>query len=254
MERRVSDILNQATCAFYAGQAESFSQTRRSAWPGWLCCLGYLDGLGARVRLLDLACGNLRFESFLERERPAVEWSIEALDSCADLFSSAQDLASPVRFRELDLVSALLDGDGRFGLDCSLFVDACVSFGFFHHVPGFETRVHALSCLLGQLRPGGIAMVSLWQFAKSPELLARAQAATQRGASALDLCPGDLEPGDYLMGWRDEGDVFRYCHSFAPEEIDELLAAVSDSAELVERFEADGRTGDLNTYLVLRRR
>ncbi|WP_281624914.1 hypothetical protein [Senegalimassilia anaerobia] len=46
--------------------------------------------------------------------------------------------------------------------------------------------------------------------------------------------------------------LYRYCHHFDEPEIERLLAMVADSADLVSRFEADGKTGNLNEYVVLR--
>lgn len=61
-----------------------------------------------------------------------------------------------------------------------------------------------------------------------------------------------MPPNDYLLGWQDTQGLYRYCHHFDEPEIERLLAAVADSAELVSRFEADGKTGNLNEYVVLR--
>ena len=47
--------------------------------------------------------------------------------------------------------------------------------------------------------------------------------------------------------------AYRYCHSFADSEIESLIADVANCALLVDRFKADGRTGDSNEYLVFRR-
>ena len=126
--------------------------------------------------------------------------------------------------------------------------------------------------------------MSLWQFACDPRLRAKAQRATARGRAQLGLPP--LPAGDYLMGWQDDADAWRYCHHFAEEEVDALAAAAvaaspdatrapSDSkldpttassassamsplpaaltAREVARFSADGKPGNLNRYLVLQR-
>ena len=63
-------------------------------------------------------------------------------------------------------------------------------------------------------------------------------------------CP----PNDYLLGWQDTQGPHRDCHHFDEPEIERLLAmSVADSAGvLVSRFEADGKTGNLNEYVVLR--
>lgn len=255
MERRVADILNQETTRFYKVQADSFSATRKAAWPGWIRCAGFLEALGSRVRLFDLACGNARFEHFLLRELPDVDWSFSAIDSCGDLVSLGVDGMSDADFsyQQLDVVSALLDGSETLGLDYSGLYDACISFGFFHHVPGSATRICALRGLVGQVRPGGLVMVSLWQFEKSEQILAQAQGLRPCALADLGLDERDLEPGDHLLGWKKTPGVYRYCHSFSAGELNGLLDSVADIAEPLDVFESDGRTGNLNTYLVLRR-
>jgi hypothetical protein len=58
--------------------------------------------------------------------------------------------------------------------------------------------------------------------------------------------------GDYLLGWQGRTDVARYCHSFLEDEIDELVLHASQATQEVARFSADGKSGELNRYSVLR--
>jgi hypothetical protein len=62
------------------------------------------------------------------------------------------------------------------------------------------------------------------------------------------------DKGDYLLGWQGRRDVQRYCHSFCEEEVDSLAGTVAEQAREVDRFSADGKSGDLNRYVVLQRR
>ena len=94
--------------------------------------------------------------------------------------------------------------------------------------------------------------VSLWQFAKSPELAAKAIETTAKARTEYGLPM--LDEGDYLLGWQNRPHAYRYCHTFSDEEVARLVCTVGDRAQLVSRFEADGRTGTLNSYLVFRRR
>lgn len=107
----------------------------------------------------------------------------------------------------------------------------------------------------------------------------------------LNCSAADFNPGDYLVGWRNTPGAYRYCHSFTDTEIDQLVDAVvaptapasspsptsltsltpptsstiSNAAQLshsqqaraqghqlIARFQADGRTGALNEYLIFR--
>ena len=253
MDAKTAQILNRMTGAFYRTCADSFSRTRRGAWAGWTRALegpaGAVFAGDDTVSVLDVACGNGRFEQYLQRRYPNRDLEVYAVDNCAPLVGAPSS-----RYRELDVLDALLAGtlerDLSFG-SC----DLVVCFGYFHHVPGWENRVRLLRTLADVVRPGGFAIVSFWQFLNSPELAQRAHMAHERGVwklAASGADPSQLEIGDYLLGWQDTADVFRYCHSFTVAEVEQLAAEAGLKPRVVECFEADGRTRDLNAYLVLR--
>jgi len=87
----------------------------------------------------------------------------------------------------------------------------------------------------------------------------KAQATHERALCALDL--PELDEGDYILGWKDIPGAYRYCHSFSDTEIDQLITSTTRGApgasrptsepQLIARFTADGRTNNLNTYLIL---
>ena len=253
MDLQTVRILNTMTSEFYRTCADSFSSTRRGAWAGWVRALegpaGQVFAGADAVSVLDVACGNLRFERFLEERYPACDLRVHAVDNCAPLVGAQ---AQP--FQELDILDALLAGT----LDTALagpLSNLVVCFGFMHHVPGRENRVQLLRTLMNRVKSGGYAVVSFWQFLNSTELARRAEVAHTRGLRVLAAAGGDaaqLEPGDYLLGWQDVSDAFRYCHSFAPDEALALAVEAGFADQVVDHFEADGRTRNLNAYLVLR--
>ncbi len=274
MERRVANILNAATSRFYAEQAQSFSQTRQAGWPGWAKCLPYLESVAAStttllglanpsLNLMDVACGNLRFESYLKMKCPELTVELSAIDYGADLLNQARpdlldEVSSKIKlasFQDLDLITQALDQTPLLDIHSAVQPDALVCFGFMHHVPGASTREFVLRSLCELVRPGGVIVVSFWQFMKSPKLAEQAQDLREQALLDLQLDEEDLEVGDHLLGWQKVSGVYRYCHSFSNEEIDALILALANTgcAELEAQFDADGRTGNLNKYLVLRR-
>ena len=62
----------------------------------------------------------------------------------------------------------------------------------------------------------------------------------------------DFDKNDFLIGWKDIPGAYRYCHSFTESEIDHLTESVAAQAIVCDRFTSDGRSGNLNTYLILR--
>jgi tRNA (uracil-5-)-methyltransferase TRM9 len=296
------DILTSINAAFYEQQHASFSATRDAPWPGWERCDGLWGDVvsdGKTVNVLDLACGNLRFERFLAAAHPDVPMRILAVDACDELAAEAlggmADAAGPgagevhdrsavfgsrvcaaedaravhdVTYAHADLVdnvrasrplvgraperkpeeSSAPEAPGPF--------DIVVSFGFMHHIPSYELRERFLGQALGQLSAGGVCAVSLWRFLDDARLAAKADRDHDRAMDELGLASRpdvELEPGDRIIGWQGRKGAWRYCHGFSDDEADRLVVYAADRAELVARFDADGKSGRLNTYLVFRR-
>ena len=182
MDLATARLLCDMTSEFYRQQAASFSQTRQAPWPGWRTCVDVLRraGLGGDVAVLDLACGNLRFESFLAESLAPAACTFYAVDNCDGLVSSAADgtrgrgsciaSAGPasggatdngrasdgeshpdVRFQSLDVMEALFAGASLYDALEAPACDVAVSFGFLHHVPLFEQRVAVMRALVDQV-------------------------------------------------------------------------------------------------------
>ena len=238
MDLQTAKELNDLTTDFYARVGESFSATRQHPWKGWNRIRELAHAYGPRLTLLDLACGNLRFEHFLSSEHPRLHaWAIDHDKALAQ--ADGAESFPCVTFVPLDILGTLLSGES---LTDALPVPPCdmsVCFGFMHHVAFPQHRAAVLRALVEHTKPGGIVVTSFWQFARSPRILAKAQPLP--------------DVGDYLLGWQDRTDVHRYCHSYADDEIDELVASLNGDVHVVERFQADGKTNNLNCYVVLRK-
>lgn len=260
--RGAEEVLALRLCAltgeFYRANAESFSQTRQSPWQGWVRLLEVMDARAAErelLRVLDVACGNLRFERYLADALPGRMLSGWAVDNCEPLVEAGERSEfgplSRIAFQNLDVIERLSAGCLREALEApDASCDLAVSFGFMHHVPLERWRVELLRALVAKVRSGGFMAVSFWRFLNSDKLAGKAKETTSRARAELGI--PELPPNDYLLGWQDTQGLYRYCHHFDEPEIERLLAAVADSAELVSRFEADGKTGNLNEYVVLR--
>lgn len=138
------------------------------------------------------------------------------------------------------------------------FFDLAVCFGFLHHVPLEAWRTQLLDALIDAARPGGLVVVSLWRFMDNARLAEKARRTTAEALERLGWQDraDELDAGDFLLGWQNVPGAYRYCHSFSDADVDALAATdVSNpQASLVARFRADGRTHDLNEYLIFRKR
>ncbi len=275
MDTKFAQMLCQLNNDFYRDQAVSFSDTRHAKWPGWERCLQavssvFLDQSNSVV--LDVACGNLRFEKFLASQLLERQIQVWALDSCDELLPQtcagtlvekvnadgadtpdATDVHLQINYLHCDVMEAIESSKAfTYGIPQA---DISVSFGFMHHVPLPEWRVQLLNSLIEATKPGGFVCVSFWEFLADEGLAAKAYKTHERALAELGPVWGfssaDFNDGDFLLGWRNTPGAYRYCHSFSTSEVDALIATVSHRAECVARFRADGRTETLNEYIVL---
>lgn len=258
MNRETAHYLNGVNEHFYASVHESFSATRSNSWPGWSKAMPHIQNLSKEtlepLRVLDLACGNMRFEKYL-----SLEASLSYEACCVDNCLALADLDVSCRYIECDIVSGLLEHDDSFGsrIFAPQVYDLVACFGFFHHVPGFESRQMLLSTILEALKPGGIALVSFWRFMDNEKLSAKAAQSHKFFSERLyeaGLQLDQLEDGDYFLAWQDREDVCRYCHHFSEVEIDRLVKGVKTQACVLDRYREDGKDHRSNEYLVLQRK
>ncbi|MEG0071046.1 MAG: class I SAM-dependent methyltransferase [Raoultibacter sp.] len=250
MNAETVEALRTINNDFYQNQCDSFSETRKAPWAGWEKCLAAVTANNPAAwqdfSVLDVACGNLRFEDFLTSACEGATITFYAVDNCNGLVPPTPS----VDYQNFDVMAAACRGESITDQLSAPVCDLCVSFGFFHHVPTAAYREKILASLIKQTRPGGYVAVSLWQFLNSAEMAEKARITDECARKELGL-PA-LDANDYLLGWKNLPGQYRYCHSFSETEIDRLIAAVTNHATLVSRFSADGRTGNLNTYVVLR--
>jgi tRNA (uracil-5-)-methyltransferase TRM9 len=225
MKPETIESLLALNAAFYQRAARAFSETRRAPWPGWEKLLERFD---SPIAVLDLGCGNGRFYAELERRGLVREYL--GVDTSPPLLELARASHPKARFVEADATA--LVAEPRF--------DLVVAFGLLHHLPSFELREKLVASLRDHLVGGGLACLTFWRFAERERFLDR-------------MVPFDdgleVEPGDYLIEFKEEGA--RYCHHSSEVEIGELLAATGMTE--IDRYSADGESGDLNLYSVLAR-
>ena len=297
MNRESALMLNEMNCDFYSRNWKTFSNTRGEPWEGWnrLASLLHLEWdfdelecSDKHRRVLDIACGNLRFEKFLESEFPNSELDITGIDSTGYLVNDGKpEPGARFEFVEADIIGKLASEMDRNGAwlprstptgstagqekeqlirnaaaktakrllqtpsgDEAIY-DLSVCFGFMHHVPGKELRRTLLDMMACCTSSGGLVCLTFWMFGEDPRMLDKAYSETESGLELHPEMRQILEPGDFLLGWQSLKTEFRYCHSFNAEEVDELVDSTF-CAEKIADFRADGRGSKSNRYIVLR--
>ncbi|WP_165253347.1 class I SAM-dependent methyltransferase [Adlercreutzia sp. ZJ304] len=244
--------LSDLTSAFYTENANSFSQTRTQSWSGWQRAVAKFsaDANGA-PKVLDLACGNMRFLQFLnETFTIPRKFEYYAVDNCEQLANSLniEDKTNRINFQQLDLITALSESalnEQVHAPEC----DLCVCFGFMHHIPLFAWRIQLMQALAQHTRRGGYIVIAFWQFLKSERMRMKANESTEAAQAQTGITFED--PNDKLLGWQNTSNTFRYCHHFTENEISELVSALPNTRE-IDRFSADGKE-NLNRYVVLQK-
>lgn len=239
--------ISRITRGFYEKHAASFSQTRQRAWTGWQRLAVIMRARDASTTVLDVACGNQRFERFLAQEG-FIPDAVYAVDACEALLATTVPEMPQIEHVQADILE-LLDAGYSFK---DVGIPACsltVCFGFMHHVPTSQTRCALLEQLLAATQPKGICALSFWQFQRDEKLWRKAAAATKDACARFDI---ELAvAGDAFLGWQDATDAFRFCHAFSDDEVDALRESAERlGARTLDDFRADGKHGDLDRYLV----
>lgn len=219
---------------FYQTFAIPFSSSRLRLQPGVQRILG---SISLSADILDLGCGNGELARQLVKN--GHEGSYTGLDFSPALLEQAS-VGSPHNFRFLqtDLASqewdAPLQGE-RF--------DVVLAFAVLHHIPGSELRQQILRKVCTLLSEHSRFIHSEWQFLNSPRLTARIQP-----WESLGLSDSDIDPGDYLLDWRQGGLGLRYVHHFSESELAYMAAATGFT--VIETFLSDGENSRLGLYQV----
>ncbi|MEP7103790.1 MAG: class I SAM-dependent methyltransferase [Candidatus Dojkabacteria bacterium] len=232
----------------YSTHAKEFSKTRQSPWKGWKKLIKSEELIvKSELAVLDLGCGNGRFLKYLLDQDVKIERYV-GVDNSKILLNIARaefkelvsksDLTtvrhgeqkSQINFETIDLntMDWSKNIDGSFNL--------IVSFGLIHHIESFQLRRNLLESAAKLLEKGGILVVAYWQFLKDSKLKFKAKKIAREN--------------DYELPFGQNG-AKRFCHF-----VNETEALKLEENLLITRIDsyyADGKSEDLNYYVVYRK-
>lgn len=218
--------------------AGGFHRTRSRPWTDVLAwSLGRLPPEGGRI--LDLGGGNGRHAIPLAREG----YDVVEADFSRALLGHARDVARKEEERlHLAQASATALPLKGASFDGALFIAAL------HTIPGRANRIAALAELHRVLKPGALALVTVWsrwQEKYAWEFLKELPRA---------LLEGRRDFGDKLVPWREgEMGLLRYYHFYTRAELRaDLHAAGFDGVSITSHRIASRMWGD-NLFAEIRR-
>ena len=221
---------------FYQAFALRFSATRQRLQPG---VSRILEQVKPTDNILDLGCGNGELGRQLDHRGHVGVYN--GLDFSPTLLKQAS-AGQPINFRFLQADLSSTDWDAPLH---GTRYDIVLAFAVLHHLPGAELRLQVLSKVRSLLLQGGRFIHSEWQFLNSPRLKSRIQP-----WEIIGLSERDVDPGDYLLDWRQGGQGLRYVHHFSETELEQLADAAG--FEVIESFLSDGENNRLGLYQVWR--
>jgi tRNA (uracil-5-)-methyltransferase TRM9 len=254
MDADIASRLLAVNQEFYQTFAAPFSATRQRLQPGVQRLLAHVP---RDVRLLDVGCGNGELWRALARrghrgQYVGVDFSpgllAAAQAACPggeNIPATAENGAPPGE--DTAFYAAFLAADlsqtGWAGRLAPASFNRATAFAVLHHLPGWKPRLEALQSIRRLLAGDGLCFLSNWQFLNSPRLRQRIQP-----WAAIGLEDSQVDPGDYLLDWRQGGHGLRYAHHFDPAELEELAQAAG--FQVIETFLSDGAEGNLGLYQI----
>lgn len=251
MKPEIVEKLQTINKEFYQSFGSAFAQTRRRVQPRVSRLLNeqIKDG-----DWLDIGCGSgalaqAWYASELRGTYTGIDFSAALLEeAAAGMAGKPPREGLTVTFKHVDLMST----DWPTSLEREVY-DGVLAFAVLHHLPMAEKRLQIIRQVAELLKPGGVFILSVWQFQHSPKLMARVQP-----WGLVGINEEDVEEGDTLLDWRshlseeNKTPGLRYVHLFSREELANLAAATG--FEIIEEFESDGKGGKLGLYQVWRLR
>ncbi len=244
-------MLSTSVKDFYDQQTVDWNKSRQQSWAGLESILTNkiglpeLENIKTATSLLELGCGNGRLLSN----------HLEMLPALTDY--TGVDISSGLLGIAAGSISKVINATGRDGqistklLQADLTsrdwaehlpnknLDLIIMIATLHHIPA-QTTPQLFAQISSLIKPGGLFIMSSWQFLPELEHLVLKGPALQQYLETSQL---KLADADYILSWQKSSN-YRYAHLYSEVDILPLLAP--SRLSLLHKFSADGRSGKLN--------
>lgn len=229
MEKEYAEYLLKKTKEDYNLIAEDFSRTRSAIWPETRTLFDkyLLEG----EKILDLGCGNGRYFEYLEDKKV----NYFGVDNSEKLIKIAKSKYPGVHFQIADALNLPFPDN---------FFDKVISIATFHHIPSKEFRIKFLNEVKRILKPGGILILTVWNFKEFKEF------SIYFKFLILKLFGSKLDFGDFLEPWG--AKAVRYFHFFSKKELINLAKKVNLKVREIGIIRNE-RGNRKNTYLIVQK-
>jgi tRNA (uracil-5-)-methyltransferase TRM9 len=232
MDKTTINEILELNAHFYESYAKEFSVTRAAPWPGWQNLVPFFSKL-EQPSVVDLGCGNGRFLKFLHTNLNT-PFHYTGLDISTNLINEAkvnfatETSEGMAKFTAGDILnSEFIDRQVK---DCNF---AC-GFGLMHHIPTPELRESFAKTVANKLETDGFLVLTFWTLKPEESKIVK-----------------DLGNNDYYMKWGTDDNNYRFVHFFTEEEVADFSAKMEQHGlKLVNKYKADGKSGDANLYVV----
>ncbi|MDO8424812.1 MAG: class I SAM-dependent methyltransferase, partial [bacterium] len=227
MDKDYANFLLRKTKEDYNLIAEDFSSTRQLIWPETRDLIDKYLAEGEKV--LDLGCGNGRYFEYF-KEKKVNYWGVDGSEKLIEL---AKKRYPGANFQIANALSLPFPDN---------FFDKIFCIAVLHHIPSEELRERFFQEAKRVLKPGGILIITVWNFRELKEFFLVSKAFISRvlGLSKLDF-------RDFWEPWGNKAK--RYYHYFSQKE----LISLSQKANLKTKeigIVKNAKGTRRNTYLV----
>jgi ubiquinone/menaquinone biosynthesis C-methylase UbiE len=226
MEKEYAEYLLKKIKKDYNLIAEDFSITRSSIWPETKSLFDRYLFSGEKI--LDLGCGNGRYFEYLKDKNI----NYFGVDISENLIRIAKNKYPEANFQVADALNLPFPDN---------FFDKAIGVAVFHHIPSKELRFQFLKEVKRVLKPGGILILTVWNFREAKEFFLYFKFVI------LKIFGSKLDFGDFLEPWGKK--ILRYYHYFSKKELDDLTKRVRLKVEEIGVVKNE-RGNRRNTYLI----